>query len=145
MKTFDELLMVESSGVLMKALCDQVSSAATDGGYFCAGRTIAFIGGIVRPLVFLRDKDGLKLTSEVFLEYLDLDKIQKLCNSAKQGSILSLLCGTLKLYLDDLKNERDPDGMHQVIARELARIVNMTGEADVLASPSNDYSTTPGM
>lgn len=61
-------------------MCTEASIALMDGGGgddMWKGRAIAFLGGLIKPLVFLRDKGEVLLGSDYIRQYFDLPMLER--------------------------------------------------------------------
>lgn len=62
------------------AMCTEASISLMDGGKgddMWKGRAIAFLGAVIKPLVFLRDKGEILLDSDGIREYFDLPVLER--------------------------------------------------------------------
>lgn len=63
-------------------MCTEASIALMDSGGggddMWKGRAIAFLGGLIKPMVFLRDQGEILLDADLIREYFDLSKLERL-------------------------------------------------------------------
>ncbi|SFF33971.1 FtsK/SpoIIIE domain-containing protein [Paracidovorax wautersii] len=64
-----------SSGMCTEASISLMDSGGGDDMW--KGRAIAFLGGLIKPLVFLRDQGEVLLDAELIRDYFDLPKLEK--------------------------------------------------------------------
>jgi len=65
-----------SSGMCTEASISLMDSSG-GGGDMWKGRAIAFLGALIKPLVFLRDKGDILLDAELIREYFDLPVLER--------------------------------------------------------------------
>lgn len=97
------------------------------------GRAVAFVGALIRALVYLRDREGETLSPGKIVEYLDFEKLVELVyKRAKDNPQLSKACGGLKSYLESLpafnksaepieKQSEETTKQHGFISMQLTR------------------------
>lgn len=71
----DDIMTSKSAGQLIEVLSAMMDNEDDDTW---RSRSKALISALASPLVYLRDYNQLKLTTEVFNYYLDLDEAEKL-------------------------------------------------------------------
>lgn len=104
------------------------------------GRAISLVAALARPLTYLRDKGEISLSPEVFIEYLDLNAIEKLVYKHNYGeSFDKVIVAPLQAYLSALPDwqmaklgnqEQKTMAQHGFIGMQLTRIFQDLSEAE---------------
>lgn len=123
-----------SSGMLVELIVSLMDDSG-GGGDMWKGRAISFVAALTRPLIYLRDKGFINLSSEKYLEYFELNVIEELVfeHNGKYGETFDVIVAPLRSYLVTLpgyqkaklkKQETKTLEQHGFIVMQLTRIFN---------------------
>lgn len=72
-------IMASTSGpMLIELLSGMLDDSGGSGGDMWAGRAMAFIAAITRPLTYLRDRGYIQLSPASYIQYMELSEVEKL-------------------------------------------------------------------
>ena len=140
------LMANASSGMLVETIVGLMDGAAggDGGGDMWKGRAIAFITALTRPLCYLRDKGLIRLSSETYLHYFQLENLETLIfepgslfentnfnkedfdkvNGALQDYVFNLPGYNKNLYANKKRQDQKTLEQHGYITMQLMRIFN---------------------
>lgn len=130
-----------SSGMLIELITGLMDDSGSSGDMW-KGRAIAFVAALTRPLCYLRDKGFIQLSAETYLQYFELEALEKLINDPEkefpnldkaQFEVVALALISYitnipgynpKLYKDKKRQEQKTVEQHGYITMQLTRIFN---------------------
>lgn len=103
----DNLMKDKSAGEIIETITaklDEVDNGSKDASAI-KSRAISFISALTKPLVYLRDNEGLELSVQSYVDHLELSVVEKLAfdesNSAEKEAVvkpLTAFLATLPFY-----------------------------------------------
>lgn len=94
------LFVKGSAPILIETISGMLEDDSDDD--MVSGRAIAFISAITRPLIYLRDRDHIKLDLATYIEYMELSKVEELLfkHDGKYGDKFDEVLRPLLAYID---------------------------------------------
>lgn len=94
------LFVKGSAPILIETISGMLEDDSDDD--MVSGRAIAFISAITRPLIYLRDRDHIKLDLATYIEYMELSKVEELLfkHDGKYGDKFDEVLRPLLAYIE---------------------------------------------